>query len=94
MVFHRLTDKSITADIECEQFPELHGNVMIKISVYHAGRKERRLLGTPNDTVELLPRITIVITVKINNIQLSVPADHHITDVVVAMLISLRSAFE
>ena len=38
--------------------------------------------------------VAVVVAVKINDIQLAVPADHHITDVVVAVLISLWPAFK
>lgn len=51
-------------------------------------------MSTPYDTVKFLPWVTVIVSVKINNVELTVTVDHHITDMVVAMLVHLRSAFE
>ena len=51
-------------------------------------------MSTPYDTVKFLPWVTVIVSVKINNVELTVTVDHHITDMVVAMLVHLRSVFE
>ena len=80
--------KHIAADIKGKQLPEFHRHIAVKISVHHAGRKPRSRLGAPDNPVELLPRVAKVITVKVYNDQFSL-FNHHVADVVVAMLVGL-----
>ena len=86
--------EGIRADIECQQFPKIHGNIAIKITIHHTGRKGRCCLSTPNNAVKFLPGIAKIISVKVNNGQYAVMIHHHVADVVVTVLIALGSAMQ
>src|SRR5699024_1898753 len=48
----------------------------------------------PDNTIEFFPWITVVVAVKIYDIELAVTIDHHIAYVVVTVLIGLLSAIQ
>ena len=84
----------VAGNIECQQLPERQRNLAVKIAVHHTGGEQGGLLRTPHDPVEFLPRVSVITAVKINDAQLSALVDHHIADVIVAVLIHLRPAFQ
>ena len=82
--------KRVARNVEGQQLPEFGRHVAVKVAVHHAGRKERRFLGAPDDAVEFLPRIAEVVPVEIDDLQPAAAVDHHVPDMVVAVLEHLR----
>lgn len=74
--------------------PELHGSIAVKITVHHTGGKRRGSLCAPDNAVEFLPGIAKVIPVKVDDGEFTVAVDHHITNMIVAVLIALRPALQ
>ncbi|MOA61803.1 hypothetical protein D3C78_1870330 [compost metagenome] len=58
----------------------------MKIPVNAARCKRRTLEGAPSNPVELLPRIAIINPVEIDDAKLARVSNHHIADMIVAML--------
>ena len=85
----RQRGQCIAGNIERQQLPEKHGNLIIKISIYHTGGESGRDLSTPHDTIKLLPGIPLIIQVKNNDLQLSLAVDHHIPHMVIPVLVGL-----
>jgi hypothetical protein len=83
--------EGIGANVKRQQTPEFHGDLPIKVSVHHTGGESRRCLCTPHDPVKFLPWVTEIITVKVNDGQNAVLVDHHISNMVITMLVALRS---
>ena len=67
-------------------------NAPAEIAVHHAGGEIRRALGAPDDTVELLPGVAPVDLLKVQDGQSTTVVHHHVSDVVVAVLIGLGTA--
>ena len=66
---------------------------MIKISIYHTRRKRGRDLSRPYNTIEFLPRISKIKSIKVNDINFSIFTNHEIPDMIISMLENLRSIF-
>ena len=67
---------------------------MIKIAIHHTGGKQRGFLGTPDNSIELFPWIAKIVAIKINDMEFSAAVDHHVPNVIVAVLINLRSSIQ
>lgn len=51
-------------------------------------------MSTPHNAVKFFPRISKVISVKINNVKLLIIPYHHIADMIISVLISSRATAE
>lgn len=51
-------------------------------------------MGALHNTVKFFPRVAIIVTIEVNDVEPAIAVNHHITDVVVAMLIYLWSVFQ
>lgn len=81
--------KGIGAKVKSQKIPEGLGDAAIKVAVDHSTGKGRGILCGPDDAVELLPWVTIIIPVKIDDCKNALIIDHHIANMIVAMLVGL-----
>ena len=85
--------KGNRADIVRQQFEKFRRMFSVKIAAQLARGKMRAVLSTPDDTIELLPRIAEIKTVKVNDTQFAV-FQHQISDMIIAVLKALRAILE
>ena len=91
----------ITADIERQQPPEFLGNggigIHAEVAVHQSRSEDGRGLGAPHDAVELLPRVSEVVAVEVDDDDLGIGlgiGEHHVADVVVPVLEGLGTVTE
>ena len=84
----------VAPNIERKALPKLHRRSFVKITVDYTGSKRGRSLRAPYNTVKLLPRVAEVKPVKVNDDEFSGFINHHIADMVIAMLKRLGMAYK
>ena len=86
--------QGVAGDIEGQKAEECIRGPPAEISVQLSSGKGRARLGTPDDAVELLPGVSLIESVKIQDADAFFLVYDHVPRMVVAMLETLRTVFQ